>query len=75
MTRFSAAYAKYRAIDIERLALWQIYVAAAAQKYMSLWGLAPARESHIRQQALLSIKDAGRLLVALDAKSLTCSFA
>ncbi|MBT3736759.1 phosphotransferase [Pseudomonadales bacterium] len=68
MTRFSAAYAKYRAIDVERLALWQIYVAAAAQKYMNSWGLAPASESHKRQQALLSIKEAGRLLLALDAK-------
>ncbi len=67
MTRFSAAYAKYRAIDVERLALWQIYVAAAAQKYMSLWGLAPARESHARQQAMLSIKEAGELLITLDA--------
>lgn len=58
MQRFSAAYARHRPLDPKRLALWQIYVAAAAQRFMGRWGLEPAREGHMRAEALASLREA-----------------
>lgn len=62
MTRFTQAYAQYRSVDAERLALWQVYVAAAAQKYMGQWSLAADREAHMRNEALKSIREAASIL-------------
>jgi hypothetical protein len=45
------------------LALWQVYVAAAAQHFMGDWGLAPALEAHMRREALASIQEAGVILM------------
>lgn len=42
----------------DRLAHWQIYTAAAAQKYMGQWGLPVAREAHMRETALQYIREA-----------------
>ncbi len=64
MQRFSHAYAGHRALDAQRLALWQVYVAAAAQRYMGEWGLEPAREAHMRAEALASIREAGAVLMS-----------
>ncbi len=61
---FTAAYARHQAVDPLRLGLWQVYVAAAAQKYMGEWGLPAAREHHMRTEALASIREAGEQLMA-----------
>jgi len=67
MDEFTEAYSQHlpagTSIDAKRLALWQVYVAAAAQKYMGLWGLEPAREAHMRSEALASIQEAGAVLM------------
>lgn len=57
MTRFADQYAQHLTIDRKRLALWQIYVAAAAQKYMGLWRLDADRENHMREQAFQAITE------------------
>ena len=59
---FLHAYAQYRPVDNNRLALWQVYVAAAAQQFMSNWGLDPDIEAYMRQQALASIREAEQVL-------------
>lgn len=63
MSQFSQAYAPSPEIDLERLALWQIYVAAAAQRYMGQWRLEPAREAHMRAEALACVREAGSFLM------------
>lgn len=63
MRRFIRAYGKHAVIDPHRLALWLIYVAAAGQKFMADWGLAPALERHMRSEALASIREAGAVLL------------
>ena len=60
---FQAAYGLHSRIDPHRLALWQVYVASAAQHYMGNWGLEPAREAHMRQTALRQIREAAEALV------------
>lgn len=64
MERFADAYAGHRTVDHERLALWQVYVAAAAQRFMGDWGLPPAREAQMRRVALASIREAAAMLMA-----------
>ena len=60
--RFVCAYHAYSPIDQQRLALWQVYVAAAAQHFMGQWGLAAEREAHMRSVALASIREAAAVL-------------
>lgn len=67
MERFTLAYAKHRFIDLDRLALWQVYVAAAAQQFMGDWGLDSALEEHMRTVALASIREAGDTLMRQDS--------
>jgi aminoglycoside phosphotransferase (APT) family kinase protein len=67
MERFTQAYEKHRAVDRRRLALWQIYVAAAAQRFMGEWGLEPALEAHMRKEALASVRQAGAALMGQTA--------
>ena len=64
MERLTADYARHREVDRDRLALWQVYVAAAAQHFMGEWGLPPAREAHMRAEAMASIRDAAAVLLA-----------
>lgn len=59
MQRFTEAYVRHQSVDLERLALWQVYVAAAAQHFMGQWGLARALEAHMRREALATIREAG----------------
>ncbi len=61
--RLTEAYAKHRPIAYDRLALWQIYVAAAAQRFMGNWGLDAKLEAHMRTEALNSIREAGDRLM------------
>jgi aminoglycoside phosphotransferase (APT) family kinase protein len=68
MRRFTEAYAKHHKVDRARLALWQVYVAAAAQRYMGGWGLDPALEAHMRAEALVSIREAGDELMGNTAQ-------
>jgi aminoglycoside phosphotransferase (APT) family kinase protein len=63
MDRFMQAYTGRQPLDVRRLALWRIYVAAAAQQYMGEWDLAPALELHMRGIALASIREAGLALM------------
>lgn len=65
MQRFTEAYARHQDVDHERLLLWQVYVAAAAQRFMEQWGLDPAREAHMRREALASIREAADELMNL----------
>ena len=58
MQRFIAAYSALSSVDPTRLALWQVYVAAAAQHFMSTWQLAAADEAHRRRHALASLHEA-----------------
>lgn len=60
---FVQAYARHRALDPRRLALWQAYVAAAGQHSMAQWGLDPTLEAKMRDIALQSIRDAAALLM------------
>lgn len=62
MQRFTEAYARHHSVDLNRLALWQVYVAAAAHHFMGEWGLKPTRLAHMQREALLSIQEAGRVL-------------
>lgn len=61
--RFAETYAGYRKVDRERLALWQAYVAAAAQRFMGEWRLAPPQEAHMRREALDSIRESAAFLL------------
>ena len=63
MHRFTQTYARYREVDSKRLALWQVYVAAAAQRFMGKWGLAPGLVAHMRKEALTSIREAAAVLM------------
>lgn len=63
MQHFTECYRTYSVIDDRRLALWQIYVSAAACRYMGDWGLPAAREAHMRRVALASIREAGAELM------------
>ncbi|WP_397422594.1 phosphotransferase family protein [Phenylobacterium sp.] len=60
--RFLASYRRHAEIDPQRLALWQVYVASAAQHYMGGWGLELSREAHMRQMALHQIREAAAIL-------------
>ncbi len=63
MDRFTQTYASRQPLDTRRLALWRVYVAAAAQRYMGDWGLEQSLESHMREIALASIREAGSALM------------
>jgi len=63
--QFTQAYAMQHLVDNERLALWQVYVAAAAQRFMGEWGLSKSVEAHMRKEALASIQEAGVMLTSL----------
>lgn len=58
MDLFRKAYSRHETIEEDRLSLWLIYVAAAAQNFMGEWNLDPSREAHMRQTALKTINDA-----------------
>lgn len=59
---FLATYQHHAAVDPQRLALWQVYVASAAQCFMGGWELEPSREAHMRQTALRQIREAAIVL-------------
>jgi len=63
MQLFTQAYARYRPVDRERLALWQVYAAAAAQRFMSEWDLPHSLEVHMRTEALECIREAGEMIM------------
>lgn len=56
--RFTAHYARRSALAVERLALWDIHVGAAALRYMGAWGLAADREAAMRLEATASVTSA-----------------
>jgi aminoglycoside phosphotransferase (APT) family kinase protein len=60
---FAEAYSQHHALDPERFALWQLYVAAAGQHSMGQWGLGPDRESAMRAIALRSIEEAAKRIM------------
>ncbi|MEL6510438.1 MAG: phosphotransferase [Pseudomonadota bacterium] len=67
MECFQQAYSRHKSIEGDRLALWLIYVAAAAQKYMSDWNLSPSREAHMRRTAIQTITESANYLRSSDA--------
>jgi aminoglycoside phosphotransferase (APT) family kinase protein len=62
METFTDAYLEMGTLDPDRLALWEVYVAAAAQRFMGDWGLPAERVAHMRSTALMTIREAGALL-------------
>ncbi len=64
MQWFTEAYARHCEVDPRRLALWQIYAAAAAQHFMGQWRLPREQERHMRKEALACIREAGDFLMA-----------
>ncbi len=64
MQRFTEAYQCRRFIDRRRLALWQIYVSAAAQHFMGKWGLPNEREAIMRLETKASIDEASSTLMS-----------
>jgi aminoglycoside phosphotransferase (APT) family kinase protein len=60
---FLRAYARLRPIDMRRFALWQLFVAAAAQHFMGSWGLEVDREAHMRATALSVIGEASAFTI------------
>lgn len=63
MHQFTQAYARQRPVDPVRLALWQVYVASAAQHFMGQWGRAKTLEAHMRNEALSSIREVAAVLM------------
>ena len=63
MQVFTEAYKEKIIVDPQRLALWQIFVAAAANHFMSDWGLSRELEKHMRGIAMISIKEASEFLL------------
>lgn len=55
---FENAYAKYRELDLQRLALWMACTSAAALKNMGGWGLESAKESHMCKTAHDNLREA-----------------
>lgn len=55
---FTARYAGRVAWDLGELPLWDAYVSAAALSSMGHWGLDPALEAHMRQEAEASLREA-----------------
>lgn len=64
MLRFKNAYSKHLEVEPNRLALWLVYVAAAAQHSMGNWRLEPSREAHMRQTAIETIKEAASFIMS-----------
>jgi len=64
MLRFKNAYAKYAAVEPKRIALWLVYAAAAAQRFMGAWRLEPSREAHMRRTAIETIKEAASFMMS-----------
>ena len=62
--QFIDAYAELDRVDPFRLALWQIYVAAAAAFFMGDWGLDADREAHMRRETQDTIYTAAKILSA-----------
>ena len=62
MQQFTEAYAAKRPFEVERLALWQIYVASAAQYFMGEWELPADQEAHMLKTALQAIREAEETL-------------
>ena len=70
MNRFTAAYARERAIDHRRLALWQLFCASAAIHFMGAWGLEPAREAEMRKTALVFAGESANILLTSGAATI-----
>ena len=60
---FIGSYSRHCPIDANRLALWLVYVASAAQHYMGQWGFDAAREAQMRETALTQIRVSGARLL------------
>jgi len=63
MQQFALAYAQHRCIDNSRLAQWLVYVAANALRFMGDWNLEKTTEAHMRNEALLTIREAEAVLI------------
>lgn len=63
METFTAAYAQRTRVDRRRLSLWQLYVAAAAHRFMGMWGLPPEREAHMRNTALATMRESAEAVM------------
>ncbi len=60
--RFTEAYGARAPVDLQRLALWDCYVASAALTYMGGWGLPEAEVTHMRQEATAFVHEAAARL-------------
>ncbi|XOV90451.1 MAG: phosphotransferase family protein [Pseudomonadota bacterium] len=64
MDEFTRQYMQGKAVDTQRLALWQVYVAAAALRFMGDWGLAQDLLDHMRGEALACVRESARVLLS-----------
>lgn len=62
MQRFTREYQRRCPIDRRRLALWEVFVAAAARHFMHAWGLPAEREQAMRSKALDFLRKAAATL-------------
>ena len=60
--QFTEAYGARAPVDLQRLALWDCYVASAALVYMGSWGLPEAEVTHMRQEATAFLHEAAARL-------------
>ncbi len=60
---FTQAYARKHPLDIQRLALWEVFVASAAIQFMHEWDLEPSREAMMRKKADVFVREAARKLL------------
>lgn len=63
VSEFLRAYKKRHPVEIQRLYLWQLYVASAAQAFMATWGLPVSREAHMRDVAIAATQEAIAALI------------
>jgi hypothetical protein len=59
---FTEAYGARAPVDLQRLALWDCYVASAALTYMGGWGLPEAEVTHMRREATAFVHEAATRL-------------
>jgi aminoglycoside phosphotransferase (APT) family kinase protein len=64
VARFTRSYARECPVDGRRLALWEVYVASAAARFMGAWALDPTREAEMRRKAEAFVREAANALLS-----------
>lgn len=64
MEAFIEGYGRFGAVEVKRLALWQLYVSAAMLRFMPGWGLSAAEQVATRSAALATLEEAAAVVLA-----------